>query len=118
MVFSVYRRLSYTSAHKYSWFIGNSLERLQQYMIIEQEPQPVEDRQPPAYWPSSGALKVENLSARYSPVRSDMFLFGLEGPNIHLSFRMVLRYYIISPSRSRPENVSVSSDVPVAGRVP
>lgn len=48
---------------------GNSLERLQQYMEIEQEPKPVEGGMPPAYWPSSGELRVENLSARYSPVR-------------------------------------------------
>lgn len=48
---------------------GNSLERLQQYMEIEQEPKPVEGGMPPAYWPSSGSLRVENLSARYSPVR-------------------------------------------------
>ncbi|EIM80365.1 uncharacterized protein STEHIDRAFT_162782 [Stereum hirsutum FP-91666 SS1] len=46
---------------------GNSLERLQQYMEIEQEPKPVEGGMPPAYWPSSGDLRVENLSARYSP---------------------------------------------------
>lgn len=47
---------------------GNSLERLQQYMEIEQEPKPVEGGVPPAYWPSSGELRVEKLSARYSPV--------------------------------------------------
>lgn len=49
---------------------GNSLERLQQYMVIEQEPSPTEDRLPPAYWPSSGELKVGNLSARYSAVKT------------------------------------------------
>lgn len=46
---------------------GNSLERIQAYMEIEQEPQPVQEKVPPASWPSSGSLSVEKLSARYSP---------------------------------------------------
>lgn len=37
-------------------------------MTIEQEPKPTEDGKPPAYWPASGDLRVENLSAKYSPV--------------------------------------------------
>ncbi|TDL29986.1 P-loop containing nucleoside triphosphate hydrolase protein [Rickenella mellea] len=45
---------------------SNSLERIQDYVSIEQEPKPTDDGIPPAYWPSSGQLKVENLSARYS----------------------------------------------------
>ncbi|CCL98867.1 uncharacterized protein FIBRA_00874 [Fibroporia radiculosa] len=45
---------------------GNSLERIQQYIEIEQEPKPTESGAPPAYWPASGDLRVENLSARYS----------------------------------------------------
>ncbi|CCM05744.1 uncharacterized protein FIBRA_07976 [Fibroporia radiculosa] len=45
---------------------GNSLERIQQYMEIEQEDKPTESGVPPAYWPASGDLKVEKLSARYS----------------------------------------------------
>ncbi|PSS08858.1 hypothetical protein PHLCEN_2v3473 [Hermanssonia centrifuga] len=43
------------------------LERIQQYLVIEQEPTPEDGGKPPAYWPSSGDLRVENLSARYSP---------------------------------------------------
>ncbi|KAH7905305.1 P-loop containing nucleoside triphosphate hydrolase protein [Hygrophoropsis aurantiaca] len=43
-----------------------SLERIDGYIKIEQEPKPTEDGQPPAYWPASGELRVENLSARYS----------------------------------------------------
>lgn len=35
-------------------------------MIIEQEPRPTKEGVPPAYWPSSGNLRVEKLSARYS----------------------------------------------------
>ncbi|KAF8898485.1 hypothetical protein BD779DRAFT_1607278 [Infundibulicybe gibba] len=43
------------------------LERIQGYVKIEQEPKPTTDGVPPAYWPASGELRVENLSARYSP---------------------------------------------------
>jgi len=46
---------------------GNSLERIQQYIDIEQEVKPTEVGKPPAHWPSSGELVVEKLSARYSP---------------------------------------------------
>ncbi|KAI0325198.1 P-loop containing nucleoside triphosphate hydrolase protein [Cubamyces sp. BRFM 1775] len=46
---------------------GNSLERIQQYLQIEQEPKPTPDGVPPAYWPASGQLAVDKLSARYSP---------------------------------------------------
>lgn len=45
-----------------------SLERLENYIHIEQEPKPSEDGIPPAYWPASGDIRVENLSARYSLV--------------------------------------------------
>ncbi|KZT69185.1 hypothetical protein DAEQUDRAFT_727082 [Daedalea quercina L-15889] len=46
---------------------GNSLERIQQYLSIEEEPKATSTGVPPAYWPASGSLKVERLSARYSP---------------------------------------------------
>ncbi|KAI0803030.1 hypothetical protein BC629DRAFT_1591129 [Irpex lacteus] len=45
---------------------GNSLERIQQYLTIDQEPKATDSGVPPAYWPGSGDLRVENLSARYS----------------------------------------------------
>lgn len=45
---------------------GNSLERIQGYVNIEQEPKPSERGIPPAYWPASGEIRVENLSAKYS----------------------------------------------------
>ncbi|TFK34800.1 multidrug resistance-associated ABC transporter [Crucibulum laeve] len=45
---------------------ANSLERIQAYVDIEQEPKPTESGKPPAAWPTSGELRVENLSARYS----------------------------------------------------
>ncbi|KAH8835448.1 hypothetical protein DL96DRAFT_1730898 [Flagelloscypha sp. PMI_526] len=46
---------------------GNSLERIQEYIVIEQEPKATEAGVPPAAWPTSGDLKVEKLNARYSP---------------------------------------------------
>ncbi|KAJ7105184.1 hypothetical protein C8R44DRAFT_858596 [Mycena epipterygia] len=45
---------------------GNSLERIRRYISIEQEPKPTTSGIPPAYWPASGKLNVEKLSARYS----------------------------------------------------
>ncbi|KAG9126177.1 hypothetical protein FRC07_004584 [Ceratobasidium sp. 392] len=45
---------------------GNSLERIQDYVTIEQEPEAVPEKVPPAYWPASGNISVENLVARYS----------------------------------------------------
>ncbi|KAH7915135.1 hypothetical protein BJ138DRAFT_1170143 [Hygrophoropsis aurantiaca] len=45
---------------------GFSLERIDSYIKVEQEPKPTEGGKPPAYWPASGDLRVENLSARYS----------------------------------------------------
>lgn len=36
-------------------------------MTIEQEPKPVQEKTLPASWPTSGDLRVEKLSARYSP---------------------------------------------------
>lgn len=47
---------------------GNCLERIQQYIDIDQEPLPKDAGKPPAYWPASGDLRVEKLSARYSLV--------------------------------------------------
>ncbi|VDC03809.1 unnamed protein product [Peniophora sp. CBMAI 1063] len=46
---------------------GNSLERIQAYLEIEQEPKPTEEKAPPASWPTSGDLRIQGLSARYSP---------------------------------------------------
>jgi len=45
---------------------ANSLERIQRYLDIDHEPESTETGKPPAYWPTSGDLRVENLSARYS----------------------------------------------------
>ncbi|KAG5728585.1 ATP-binding cassette transporter abc4 [Termitomyces sp. T112] len=59
---------------------NSSLERIQGYVDIEQEPKPTKQGVPPAYWPSSGEIQVENLSARYA----------LDGPAVlhDLSFQI------------------------------
>ncbi|KAI9449920.1 P-loop containing nucleoside triphosphate hydrolase protein [Lactarius psammicola] len=49
-----------------------SLERIHLYINAEQEPKPTMQGIPPAYWPASGDLRVEKLSARYS----------LDGPKV------------------------------------
>ena len=53
-----------------------SLERMHSYINAEQEPKPTRQGIPPAYWPASGDLKVEKLSARYSLVR-DISVLGM-----------------------------------------
>ncbi|KAF9054811.1 multidrug resistance-associated ABC transporter [Panaeolus papilionaceus] len=45
---------------------SNSLERIQDYLDIDHEPPFVDAGKPPAAWPTSGDLRVENLCARYS----------------------------------------------------
>ena len=47
----------------------NACERIEEYLQVEQEaPLVIEDKRPPAYWPSStGALEVEDLVVQYSP---------------------------------------------------
>ncbi|KAJ7767048.1 P-loop containing nucleoside triphosphate hydrolase protein, partial [Mycena maculata] len=42
------------------------LERIQGYVDIEHEKPATKTGRPPAYWPASGDLRVQNLSARYS----------------------------------------------------
>jgi len=78
---------------------SDSLERIQAYIDIEHEPRPTESGQPPAAWPASGELSVQNLSARYSQVRtfisslryeSDTFCCMQSGPKVlhDISFRV------------------------------
>lgn len=61
---------------------GNSLERIKEYVEIEQEPQATEVGKAPAYWPSSGSIRVEGLSAKYSD--------SADGPEVlhNLSFEI------------------------------
>lgn len=55
-----------------SIYVICSLERIQGYIDIEHEPKPTEEGKPPASWPTSGDLRVDNLSARYSRVSSPL----------------------------------------------
>lgn len=50
----------------------SSLERIVQYLGIEQEPKPTQSGVPPAYWPASGEIRAENLSAKYSTVAKSL----------------------------------------------
>jgi ABC-type multidrug transport system fused ATPase/permease subunit len=56
------------------------LERIQSYVNIEHEKPVTEAGKPPAYWPASGDLRVENLSARYSEDGPDV----LHGVSFHV----------------------------------
>ncbi|KAF9500349.1 P-loop containing nucleoside triphosphate hydrolase protein [Pleurotus eryngii] len=62
--------------------IQGALERIQQYVCIDQERGSTESGKPPAYWPASGDLHVENLCSRYSangPVVLDGLSFHIKG---------------------------------------
>ncbi|WVR03866.1 hypothetical protein IAU60_000864 [Kwoniella sp. DSM 27419] len=45
---------------------GNSVERIEDYLVIDQEPKSDARKQPPAAWPTSGEIVLEKLSAKYS----------------------------------------------------
>lgn len=51
---------------------GNSVERIQDYLVIDQEPVGEKTREPPAAWPTSGSVELVGLSAKYS----------LDGPTV------------------------------------
>lgn len=52
---------------------GVSLERILEYVDVEQEAPPhIEATEPEGSWPSSGVVKFENLSARYKPEGPDV----------------------------------------------
>ncbi|KAK9353696.1 P-loop containing nucleoside triphosphate hydrolase protein [Lipomyces doorenjongii] len=46
----------------------NSVERINEYLYIEEEPpEIIPDNRPPSGWPTKGAITVDNLSLRYAP---------------------------------------------------
>lgn len=46
----------------------NSVERVQEYLLIDQEaPAVVEGHRPPAAWPTTAAIQVDDLEIRYAP---------------------------------------------------
>jgi ABC-type multidrug transport system fused ATPase/permease subunit len=51
---------------------GNSVERVEDYLIIDQEPAATKRNQPPAAWPTSGEIILDGLSAKYA----------LDGPTV------------------------------------
>lgn len=59
------------------------------YLRIDHEPEPSENGKPPAYWPSSGELRAEKLSARYSD--------GKHAPMTHLELLLMNMLQIRPP---------------------
>lgn len=80
------------------------MERIDSYIKIEQEPKPTEGGQPPAYWPASGDLRVENLSARYSSVS----IAHVSSFYLTIACRMDLKFCRTCLSTSNQVNVLVS----------
>ncbi|KAJ7212213.1 P-loop containing nucleoside triphosphate hydrolase protein [Mycena pura] len=62
------------------WLLAAALERVEECIDTEQEQKPTKAGIPPAYWPASGALVADNVSARYSA----------DGPDIlhNISFKI------------------------------
>ncbi|KAG0006856.1 hypothetical protein BGZ65_002794 [Modicella reniformis] len=51
----------------------NSVERVVEYMDLEEEPQPIiEGSRPPASWPHAGEIVVDHLTMRYAPDTPDV----------------------------------------------
>jgi ABC-type multidrug transport system fused ATPase/permease subunit len=75
-----------------------SLERIQGYIDIEHEKAATEAGKPPAYWPASGDLRVEHLSARYSEngpkVLHDISFNVKAGERVGIGRRFLLVYSI------------------------
>ena len=44
----------------------NAIERVVEYMEIDQEADPITDYRPPPQWPTHGAIQVSNLQVRYA----------------------------------------------------
>lgn len=74
-----------------------SLKRIKSYINIEHEVNPTQSRKPPAAWPASGDLLVDNLSARYSKVELKHRLL-YERPSQSISISLVSKSYILFPS--------------------
>jgi len=83
-----------------------SLERIQSYLEIEHEVKPTEAGVPPAAWPKSGELKVENLLLDI--LRCARVTLILNTPTLISVSRLVQRYYAISLSMSNQVKGSAS----------
>ncbi|KAH8978585.1 hypothetical protein EDB92DRAFT_2119177 [Lactarius akahatsu] len=80
-----------------------SLERMHSYINAEQEPKSTKQGIPPAYWPASGDLRVEKLSACYS----------LDGPKVlhDISFHIKSGERVGVVGRTGSGKVSVLSSI-------
>jgi ABC-type multidrug transport system fused ATPase/permease subunit len=45
---------------------GNSVERVEDYFVIDQEPASDDSKKPPAAWPTSGEVVLDGLCAKYA----------------------------------------------------
>ncbi|KAK7048260.1 P-loop containing nucleoside triphosphate hydrolase protein [Favolaschia claudopus] len=92
---------------------ANNLERVVEYLDIEQEPKPTPSGVPPAYWPASGEVRAENLSARYSD----------DGPeilhNLDFTIKSGERVAIIGRTGSGKSSLTLSllRAIPTEGRI-
>lgn len=51
----------------------NSVERIEEYTVLEQEaPAIIDSRRPEPNWPNRGAVEIKNLSIRYAPDQPDV----------------------------------------------
>ena len=59
---------------------GNSVERIEDYLVIDQEPKSEPKKEPSAAWPTSGEVELVGLNAKYSE----------DGPTVldHLSVKI------------------------------
>ncbi|KAJ7132157.1 multidrug resistance-associated ABC transporter [Mycena epipterygia] len=64
--FLINMAVTFTSALLTTVRLVNEWQRLHSYIHIDHEEPATESGKPPAYWPGSGDLKVEHLSAKYS----------------------------------------------------
>ncbi|KZT60642.1 hypothetical protein CALCODRAFT_553559 [Calocera cornea HHB12733] len=91
----------------------NSVERIRDYLTIDHEPEASERGKPPAYWPASGAIKVESLFAKYSE----------DGPfvlrNITFDIKSGERVGIVGRTGSGKSSLALSllRLIPVEGKV-
>ncbi|KZT60648.1 P-loop containing nucleoside triphosphate hydrolase protein, partial [Calocera cornea HHB12733] len=91
----------------------NSVERIRDYLTIDHEPEASEGGNPPAYWPASGAIKVESLFAKYSE----------DGPfvlrNITFDIKSGERVGIVGRTGSGKSSLALSllRLIPVEGKV-
>ncbi|KAF8172921.1 P-loop containing nucleoside triphosphate hydrolase protein [Mycena galopus ATCC 62051] len=88
--------------------------RVQGYIDIEHEKPATEDGKPPVYWPASGDLQVEGLSARYSEdgpqVLHDITFHIKSGERIGIGEHSISSSLTLSLLRCIPTEGSVKYD--------